>query len=172
MLSQPCLSQPCLSRYALVSHVLVSHALVSHVLVRHALVSHTLVSHALDSHTLVSHALVSHTLVSHVLVSPALVSPALVSHASLESGTHASRKRKLGEYEGQRTILSWGSMVMEVCRKALSRKGTRGSIPKAKGDLLALATSHRCSLSTFLTVSLHGSPSLYLHYITLHDIVV
>ena len=46
---------------------------------------------------------------------------------------------------------------MEVSRKALSRKGTLGSMPKAKGDLLALATSHRCSRSTFLTVSLHGN---------------
>ena len=49
---------------------------------------------------------------------------------------------------------------MEVSKKALSRKGTLGSMPKAKGDLLALATSHRCSLSTFLTVSLHRNPSI------------
>ena len=51
-------------------------------------------------------------------------------------------------------------MLIEVARKALSRKGTLGSMPKAKGDLLALATSHICSLSTFLTVSLHGNCSV------------
>ena len=39
-------------------------------------------------------------------------------------------------------ILSAGSKVMEVSRKALSRKGTRGSRPKEKGALLARMTSN------------------------------
>lgn len=61
---------------------------------------------------------------------------------------------------------------MEVCRKALSRKGTLGSMPKAKGALLALATSHTCNLSTFLMVSLHAAKYCHitgasLHFLTL-----
>ncbi len=43
---------------------------------------------------------------------------------------------------------------MVASRKALSRKGTLGSSPQAKGALLALKTSHWCSRSVFRTVSL------------------
>ncbi len=57
---------------------------------------------------------------------------------------------------------------MEVCRKALSRKGTLGSMPKAKGALLALATSHTCNLSTFLMVSLNASKHCHTTSINLH----
>ena len=54
------------------------------------------------------------------------------------------------------TILSAGSSVMETSRKALSRKGTRGSRPKAKGALLARMTSYWCNRLIRRTVSLQA----------------
>mmetsp|Transcript_4894 Transcript_4894/g.14666 ORF Transcript_4894/g.14666 Transcript_4894/m.14666 type:complete len:205 (+) Transcript_4894:679-1293(+) len=54
-------------------------------------------------------------------------------------------------------ILALGSMVMRRSRTSLSRKGTLASRPFAMVALLALRTSHWCSLVVFLTLSLWNS---------------
>jgi len=53
-----------------------------------------------------------------------------------------------------RAIFSAGSRPMDTSRKALSRKGTRGSRPHANGALFARSTSNWCSRSSSATVSL------------------
>ena len=59
-----------------------------------------------------------------------------------------------------RTILYSGSRDMHVSRNSLSRNGTRGSRPQAKGALFARNTSHWCNRSTFRTVSLQAAQSV------------
>ena len=68
----------------------------------------------------------------------------------------------IGQQPEGRTIFSEGSTSMLAATNALSRKGTRGSRPKANGALLARRTSHWCSRVVFLTVSLHQAAAQWL----------
>ena len=88
----------------------------------------------------------------------------VVHHSSLAGslpldGQHNQHAKRLHSARqtssAKRTIFSAGSMLMDTRTNSLSKKGTRGSRPHAKGALLARRTSHWCRRVVLRIVSLH-----------------